>query len=990
MNFEKDRHKESKIAVIGMAGKFPQANDVDEFWENVSKGVESIRPLEEKHRARSGVDKSEFEKENYVDAFGWLEAIDSFDYEFFGISRGEAKLRDPQHRLLLELSYQALEDSGQLLKKDKQRVGLFAGIGSSGYFYKNILPNKELTDAWGLHSIALFNEKDFATTFVSYRLGLTGPSVNINTGCSSSLVSIHLGIQSLMSDESDVVLAGAASINSDQEIGYFYCEGGIHPPTPHVKPFDKSARGTIGGSGGGIVALKLLSKAIEDRDYIYGIIEGSAINNDGADKIGYTAPSIDAQTTVLKDALKAADVPKEKITYIETHGTGTVLGDPIEMYALQNAYFEDGNRESACHIGALKANIGHLGASSGVAGLIKVLLSLSHKKIPPCAYFKTLNDQIDFLSPEVNIPTTLLEWKSKEKRFASVSSFGIGGTNAHCIVGESSLPEFEKNDSDQLLVYSAKSLSSLNKYAGKLQSFLTRKTYSSLKQVAYTLSETRPEYNYKGYICVNSQGDIIESSAQPSQEKESSKKVLFTFTGQGAQYHGLAKAMYSRIPVYRKYIDECCSFVSKYNADIAQIFQNDSCDIDIDDTVNSQPLIFITCYAYAKTLNYFGVSADAYLGHSLGEYVGACLSGAFSLEDALKLICKRAQIMSLVQEGGMLSISASMYEVRPHIANTDVDVAAINSSNQIVLSGAKNDLEKIQEAFDKAGVNTRFLKVQGAYHSRVLDKILESFESAVCDINYQPIMTRMLSNLTGSWLEVGEVLDEKYWSKQMRGTVRFSDAIHAAIKSGFNSFIECMPANTLTMITSSIVKEKKIDQVDLISMGSCNLNGERNFQYFLSAIGELWQKGYPVNLSHLYTNNPGICPVPPYQFDALECWVDPLNTYNNKYEAGTDEQFTFDCDNSDESDVEKRLIEIWETCFAKNHISIDDDFFALGGDSLLATKLISRVAEEFDCNIKITDFMKNSTISSLLKILKIECDASSPVSKSKKIVAGVI
>ena len=519
------------IAVIGIAGRFPQADDVDAFWKNLEQGRESVRRIDPEVVAASGFDPALTRKPNYVNVAGRLDAIDMFDPAFFSMSQREAELREPQHRLLLETCYQALQNAGYVPGRYAGAISLYATIGKSSYLYKNLLSRQELVDTLGVHALFLSNDKDFASTFVSYKLHLTGASMTVSSGCSSSLVAVHLAIQNLLNHESDIALAGGASINWNQDFGYHYEEGGIHPADGRVRPFDARAQGTVGGSGAGIVALKRLADAIESGDHIHGVIRGCAVNNDGKDKIGYAAPSVSGQASVIREALRRAQVDSRSISYVETHGTGTILGDPIEMQALSEAYGPGAGPES-CAVGSVKSNIGHLDAAAGVAGLIKVLLSMQHRKRPPSLNFERLNPEIDLAGGPFYVNDRLTSWDGPEPLRAGLSSLGIGGTNVHMIVeaapARAALDE-RGGDEAQLLVLSAKSRYSIEAAQRQLIAFLKAHPDVNLADCAFTLQEGREHFPWRAAVTARNVAEAIDrlsvASARETTEIGGSERV---------------------------------------------------------------------------------------------------------------------------------------------------------------------------------------------------------------------------------------------------------------------------------------------------------------------------------------------------------------------------------------------------------------------------------------------------------------------------------
>lgn len=970
---------EGKIAIIGMAGRFPEAPDVEQLWQNLVQGRESIRKLDRKRVEEAGIDMALLDKDNYVDAFGWLEDIDMFDAGFFAMSPRETEIRDPQHRLLLETSYLALENAGYSPDKFSGDIALFSGIGSSGYLYKNLMPRQDLLETLGGHSLVISNEKDYASTFVSYKLNITGASININTSCSSSLVSVHYGMQNLLNFESDIVLAGGSAINSDQDIGYHYTEGGIHPPDGHIRPFDEKALGTIGGSGAGIVVMKRLEDAIADGDHIHGILLASVVNNDGANKVGYTAPSINGQSRVIREALNLAQLDASEISYVETHGTGTALGDPIEVQALTDAYRQSTGRQQYCAIGSLKSNIGHLGAASGVSGLIKVLMAMKHKQIPASINFAKPNPEIDFESSPFFVNSKLTPWSAPSPLHAGVSSFGIGGTNVHIVV--ESAPQSKSSDSDapQVLVLSAKSRRSLDENRNKLAQHIADNPQFSLSDIAYTLQSGRQDFSWRTAVVAQDRDHAIEllQSSQLCQLKYTgNEKTVVMFPGQGSQYLAMGKTLYFAGGVFKETIDLCCQLSQgECQLDLMPFFLGeDSVKQSINDTTFVQPLLFVIEYAYGKLLQSFGVKADAYTGHSIGEYVAACFAGVFSLQDAIKLVCIRGRLMSASPEGSMLAIRKSADEIRPYVQESGLELAAINSRSHCVVSGAVADIEVFTAALNKMDIHCRILQAAHAFHSKLMDEVLEEFGQCLHGITFNSPQTPFLSNLTGDWITAEQACSRDYWVKHLRGCVNFASGISTLFNAGFKRFIEAGPGNTLTIFVNS--HKTSVEQAYTATLGRHIDQDISDSAQFLSGLAQLWRSGGTLDFGQCHQTPRYRVPLPNYQFDRQSYWIAPPK-FNAKF-SGTvsvaeigDHQRPVDCGEFKvpKNALQRQLTEIWQTCFGMESIGIDDDFYQLGGDSLLATRVVVRIKQKFSCRLEFASFMKRPTIDGVSQIL---------------------
>ncbi|HYO90813.1 MAG TPA: type I polyketide synthase, partial [Pyrinomonadaceae bacterium] len=668
MSEEAAKEAGQAIAIIGMSARFPGAKNVARFWHNLRDGVECISFFTHEEMLAAGVDPALLDDSNYVNADGVLEDIDLFDASFFGFNPREAQVLDPQHRFFLECSWEALENAGYDPETYQGLIGVYAGTSISTY-QDNLYSNSELVGLVGDFQIAIGNNKDHLTTQVSYKLNLKGPSVAVQTACSTSLVSVCLACQSLLSYECDLALAGGVTIGVPQRTGYLYQPGGIGSPDGHCRAFDAAAQGTVGGSGVGLVVLKRLDDALADGDYIHAVIRGAALNNDGSLKVGYTAPSVVGQAQVIAMAQAIAGVEPETITYVEAHGTGTPLGDPIEIAALTQAFRARTTKKQFCAIGSVKTNIGHLDSAAGVAGLIKTVLALKHKMLPPSLHFTEPNPNIDFANSPFYVNATLKEWQANgSPRRAGVSSFGIGGTNAHLVVEEA--PKTEESAPSrpaQLLVLSAKTSSALERATANLAEHLRQHPETNLADVAYTLQVGRRAFKQRRSLACDSLVDAITALETPDHRRvltasveTEQRPVAFMFSGQGAQYAGMSAGLYESEADFREQIDLCSELLKPHlDTDLRQLLypgagQWEEANLQLQQTAYAQPALFAVEYALAKLWMKWGVRPEAMIGHSLGEYVAASLAGVFSLEEALALVAARGRLMQRLPAGAML------------------------------------------------------------------------------------------------------------------------------------------------------------------------------------------------------------------------------------------------------------------------------------------------------------------------------------------------
>ncbi|MEA5517930.1 type I polyketide synthase [Limnoraphis robusta] len=870
-----------EIAIIGMAGRFPEAQNLEQFWDNLKNGVESIHFYQDKELLELGIDEDLIHHPQYVKAGGKLEGIDLFDAEFFGFNPKEAELLDPQHRLFLECAWEALENAGYDSEKYSGTIGVYGGAGMNGYLF-NLYTNPKIINSVSNYQLFLASDKDFLTTRVSYKLNLSGPSVDIQTACSTSLVAVHLACQSLLSGDCDIALAGGVAIS--KQVGYLYQEEGIYSPDGHCRTFDDQAQGTIGGNGVGIVVLKRLEDAITSGDSIQAIIKGSAINNDGAFKVSYTAPRIDTQAQVIQAAQIMAEVEPETISYIEAHGTGTALGDPIEISALTQAFRAGTEKKNFCAIASVKPNVGHLDAAAGVAGLIKTILALKHQQIPPLVHFKKPNKQINFEDSPFYVNTSLSNWKTNNyPRRAGVSSFGIGGTNAHVILEEAlTVQPSSPSRPWQLLLISAKTNTALETATNNLVTYLKQHSDLNLADIAYTLKVGRRAFNYRRMMVCQTLEESIKTleSLEPDQvftqfQEPSHHSVIFMFPGQGTQYINMGLELYKTEKKFREIVDYCCETLKAYlNLDLRDILypKNSRSDDKINETLYTQPALFVVEYALAKLLIDWGIHPEAMIGHSVGEYVAACLAGIFSLENALFLMANRGKLMQQQPYGAMISVTLSIEDVQP-LLSSEIAIAANNAPKLSVLSGSIAAIERLQEQLEKQGIPYKKLHTSHAFHSPMMDSAQTEFLEIVEKVSLNNPQIPFISNLTGTWITAEQATDPKYWAKHLRQTVLFSSGIAELIQDKSRIFLEVGPGRTLSSLTKQQSDFK--EQIVLSSIRHPQHN-QSDIAFLLTTLGKLWLAGININLSKFYTSENRLrLPLPTYPFERKKYWVEP-------------------------------------------------------------------------------------------------------------------
>ncbi|HEY3578901.1 MAG TPA: type I polyketide synthase [Pyrinomonadaceae bacterium] len=876
---------DSDIAIIGMAGRFPKAPDLDAFWRNLREGVESIEALTDEELLSSGVDAALLKNPNYVKASSSLENYDLFDPAFFGMTPREAEIIDPQHRLLLECAWEALESAGYDASRYPGAIGVFAGASISTYL-SNLLSNPALLGNVTTFQLLMANDKDHSATRVSYKLDLRGPSINVQTACSTSLVAVHFACQSLLNGESDMALAGGASVPLPQRHGYLYQEGNITSPDGHCRAFDAAAQGTVGGSGTGVVLLKRLADALDDGDVIHAVIKGSAVNNDGALKVGYTAPSVDGQAKVIAEALSVASTKPETVSYIEAHGTGTALGDPIEIAALTKVFGARSEKKNYCAVGSVKTNIGHLDAAAGVAGFIKTVLALNNREIPPSLHFKEPNPKIDFAGSPFFVNASLREWTANETpRRAGVSSFGIGGTNAHVVLEEAPpLEEPDSSRSSQLLLLSARTAPALEAMTDRLADYLQQNPGVNLADVCHTLQVGRKKFNHRRMLVCRDVADAWSAlvARDPARvltqaQKPRARGVVFMFSGQGAQRVNMGHGLYESEPKFREQVNRCVELLRPLiGFDLRDVVypaaeQIETAERRLTQTAVTQPALFVIEYALAQLWLSWGVRPAAMIGHSLGEYVAACLAGVFTLEEALALVAARGRLMQGLPAGAMLAVPFGEEEARMIVRDGNLSLASINGSRTCVISGALAEVETLEARLNADGVSSRRLQTSHAFHSTLMEPILEEFVQIVRRAKLQAPGIPYVSNLTGDWIKSDEAVDPRYWARHLRETVRFSDGLARLLAEPEHVFLELGPGQTLCTLLKSH-PQRQTDHAAIASLGAVGQGEEA----LLKALGQLWQAGIEPNWAGFYeSERRRRLKLPTYPFERERCWVDP-------------------------------------------------------------------------------------------------------------------
>jgi acyl transferase domain-containing protein/thioesterase domain-containing protein len=863
-----------EVAVVGMSLRFPGANSPDEFWRNLRDGVESITHFSKEELEAVGVPAAILDRDNYVRSRPMLFDIDRFAAEFFGLNPREAEIMDPQHRLFLECAWEALESAGCNPATCSELIGVFAGSDQNDYWQRNLMSNPGVVESIGDFRIMIGGEKDYLPTQVCYRLDLHGPGVNVQSACSTSLVAVHMACQSMLSGECSIALAGGVTVQVPGKAGYLSQDGMIYSPDGHCRAFDAAAQGTVFGSGVGVVVLKRLQDALRDRDTISAVILGSAINNDGARKVGFTAPSVDGQAAVISSALKVAGVRSQAISYIEAHGTGTPLGDPVEVEALKLAFGSTATHRQWCGIGSVKTNVGHLGAAAGIAGFIKTALALQHRQLPPSLHFEQPNPKIDFLHSPFYVQSALSDWPSDgAPRRAGVSSYGIGGTNAHVVLEEPPLalatPTLRPC---QLLTLSARTPAALTATAANLVTYLRQNPTVELADVGFTLAVGRKAFGHRLAISAASAiaaADVLEEQATAAAAPAQDCNVAFLFPGQGTQFVNMARGLYQTQPAFAREVDRCCKLLERHlGLDLRRLLYPepsaaDEASASLGRTIYTQPALFVIEYALARLWMSWGIRPRATIGHSIGEYVAATLAGVFSLEDALAIVTFRGRLMDEQPGGAMLAVMSTEQELAP-LLDGGLALAAVNRPELCVASGPTDEAERLCARLKQNGIECQPLRTSHAFHSGMMDSILVRFTERVAQATLHPPLIDFISNVTGTWITAAEATDPKYWARHLRSTVRFTDGLKLLLGNSSCVPLEMGPGRSLSSGTNGLALLPRPAEP------------EAELRNVLDALGKLWTLGVPVDWSRFYDDEERRrIPLPTYPFERERYWIGP-------------------------------------------------------------------------------------------------------------------
>ncbi|MEV8533620.1 beta-ketoacyl synthase N-terminal-like domain-containing protein [Streptomyces sp. NPDC051211] len=959
------------VAVVGIAGRFPKARGTEEFWANLTAGRDCLEDLDDEELLASGVPKSALVQPGYVRRAATLDGFEEFDAEFFGLPPGTATAMDPQQRLFLESCWHALEDAGHDPARREGAVGVFAAPSFSGYFGYNLLSHHDPRHLLGagtspalVHALTLTDPNFFATR-VAHALDLRGPALTVQTACSGSLVAVHLACQSLLCGETDLALAGGMTVKVPHRAGYLYEPGSMMSADGFCRPFDAAANGTVFGSGGGVVALKRLSDALADGDRIRAVVRGTAVNNDGSLKMGFTAPSVEMQAAVIAEALAVAGVHPHRVGYVEAHGTGTALGDPVETAALRQALDPEGDRTAPCLIGSAKGNIGHLEAASGVVGLIKAVLALEHRTLPGTAHYTAPNPELHLGQGPFEVVGRTRGWPGPGPLVAGVSSLGVGGTNAHVVLAEAPAapprdPAPPVRAAAPVLLVSARTAGALAEARRDLAGALGPDTV--LPDVAYTLAEGRRAFGYRMAVAARTPqraAGLLRADRAAARVPADPLAPVLLLPGQGSPYPRMGEGLYRHGGVFRRELDRC-----------AELFAEESGGRDLRDAVFgggeaellrtdvAQPALFAVEYALARTLEDFGVRPAAIGGHSVGEFAAACLAGVLELPDAARLVAARGRLMHAAPAGTMLAVGAPQEQVRERLAGTGLEVAAVNEPGSCVVAGPPAAAAEFAARMTAAGARVTALRTAHAFHTAAMDEAAERFAELAGPVALSAPAVPLVSNVTGGWMTDAEATDPQRWARQMRSPVRWAECVRTLLdgpsgpQGSGRLLVEAGPGRALASAARrssgwsdahravSVMRhaEEAIDDGEALSR----------------ALGAMWEAGLEVDWSGTRHGQERRVPLPGYPFRRVRHWTEPAYAADTATVAHAVEPAGRAAGGvageaavpGVEGGAVRLLAGIWAEVLGMAEVRPDEDFFDLGGDSVLAARVCARAAEQ--------------------------------------------
>ena len=989
-----------KIAIIGMSGQFPGADSIELFWSNLCNGIDSISHFSDAELEDS-FDSDVRDDVNFVKARPILNNVDKFDAEFFGMYAREAELTDPQQRVFLECAWNALEDGGYDPARASGPIGVFGGASMNTYLLSNLNSQpglmREFTNNFqvGSYNILVGNGVDFLATRTSYKLDLKGPSINVQSACSTSLLAITQACQSLNLYQCDMAIAGGVSISFPQKRGYMHQEGGMVSSDGRCRSFDAQASGTVFGSGAGVVLLKRFDEAVADGDHIYATILGCGVNNDGADKVGFTAPSVNGQAEAISLALAEAEVDASSISYVECHGTATPLGDPIEIAGLSKAFRQQTEQRGFCAIGSVKSNVGHLDSAAGVTGLIKTALAMQHKTLPPMVHFKTPNPRINIEESPFYVNDKLQAWQTSDSNplRAGVSAFGVGGTNVHVVMEEAPKPEqsLPDNQTEHLFILSARTDNALGAMASNLATHIEQHPDQSLSDISYTLMEGRRNFDHRAYLSGSNRDQLVQQLRDNTFKRRGNlnvKEVVFMFPGQGSQYPDMGRELYSTEPVFKQSVDQCADYLKPLlgvnlldivypsaESETAQAAQQ------LMNTVMAQAAIFTIEFALAKLWISRGVTPSLMIGHSVGEWVAAVIAEIITLPEALAAVAQRGQLMQDIEPGCMLSVAMSAEQVTP-LLDDSLSLAAINSPTLCVVAGPQGSITELEKTLKEQSIVSRRLHTSHAFHSSMMDPVIEPLSRLVASLTLQAPKIPIISCVTGDFLSDEQSGSNTYWAEHARRPVNFAGAIECLLDTGRQyQLLEVGPGDVLATLARQCARGKTISVCSSLG-GPDSLMTEQSS--LLQAYGQLWSSGMSVNWQDIHSDAGRRVSLPTYPFERRRYWVSP-NTTSDKAThirpVHVDGQNVEHPENDEVRDqtatnqdvMAEAVLGIIEDLSGETFENISDNttFVEMGFDSLFLTQVVQQLQRKFKTKITFRQLLgEYSTITALADFLE--------------------
>ena len=1001
------------VAIVGMACRVPGARTIEQFWHNQANGIESITRFDRAELLAAGVPEHVLADPDLVPAWGYLPDADRFDAAFFGYNTGEAETMDPQQRVFCETAWQAVENSGHTSRSLGDSVGVFAGTFMNKYLIENLTTNARFQRSPMAPLARMFNDKDFLATRIAYLLDLTGPAYTVQTACSTSLVATHLGCQSLLSYECDAALVGGVTINLPLKSAYPVADGGLFSADGHCRPFDAHAAGTVPGNGAVVLVLRRLSDALADNDHVYAVIRGSAVNNDGSMKAGFAAPSVDGQAHAISAALAVAGVDPATIGYVETHGTATQVGDPIEVAALTQAFGGAGH----CALGSVKANIGHLDAAAGAAGLLRAVLSIHNGQIPPQVNFTEPNPELRLHDTPFHVPTRLLDWRpAAGPRRAGVSSFGVGGTNAHLVVEQA--PPAQRSGEParawQLLPVSARDAKAADAATGRLAEHLEQSGMdTALPDVAFTLQQGRQSFGIRRFVVSTDVRDAARALRDPGRlvtrttAPDGAHSVAFAFPGAGTQHPDMGLDIYRSEPVFRAEVDTCAELLRpRLGFDLRRLLFP-SAFTPLPDQGSTPgtvtmgrrhgpgvvPALFTVEYAMARQLMSWGVRPAAMIGHSLGEYVAACLSGVFTLAGALEITLARGELFAAMPPGRMMVVQLPEDEVRALLPER-ISVSAVNAPDLTVVAGPDDDIAALLTTLRAEGVDCRKVSVPVASHSWMVEAFLDEFVAKVKAVPLSTPEIPFVSSVTGTWITDRDATDPDYWARHLREPVRFADGVREVLGAPRRVLLEVGPGRSLSALAAGQRLAPAPITVPTMGLPRDQLP---DLAHLVGAVGRLWQAGVEVDWAALHgAARPARTPLPGYPFDGARYWVPPGRTGIGEPAPEEPQESTAaevpDGSSPPRTERERQVARIWCDLLGRDRVDIDEDFFDLGAHSLMVTQVTRELRRMGATDLTARDVLRASTVAEMAALVDraLGVESAVPVSAGPDLAAEVV